>query len=398
LGEGARRGLLAVALWSMLAITADIGLARLGYGLVLPAIRADMAGSFAAFGFVATLHFVGYLLGSLAAPLILRRDTGARASATWAHVVVALTLAGSAVATTLPAFAVARTIMGFACGLGVAAVITGALGRALPRDRAAVSGYAWSGIAVGLFLSAPASPWLLGGPDRWREATMIVAAIALITAAGLWRAFSGGAAQAPSTGIAETPFRIADVRDPRRYLFLSLAYFGFGAAYTAYATFIVAALRTLHFSTLSIAIVWTALGVTALIGALSVGRIVAGRLGFIALALALGIAALGSLLATVPSTAAAIAGALGVGLGLASTPAIASAIARRRSSAATGAAAFVAITTIMSIGQVLGPVVAGAAADRFGPPVVPLVAFAIYAAGAVFALIDGVIERRAQPA
>ena len=388
----------AVALWSMLAITVDIGLARLGYGLVLPAIRAGMAGSFAAFGLVATLHFAGYLLGSLAAPLILRRDTGARASAAWSHAVVGLSLAASAVATTLPAFAVARTILGFACGLGVAAVITGALERALPRDRAAVSGYAWSGIAVGLFLSAPASPWLLGGPDRWREATVIVAALAVVTAAGLWRAFSGGVAQAASAAATETPFRIADLRDPRRYLFLALAYFGFGAAYTAYSTFIVAALRTLHFTTASIAVVWTALGVTALIGALSVGRIVAGRLGFIALALSLGIAALGSLLATVPSTAAAIAGALAIGLGLASTPAIASAIARRRSSAATGATAFVAITTIMSIGQVLGPLAAGAAADRFGPPVVPLVAFAIYAAGALFALFDGLVERRAAPA
>jgi hypothetical protein len=45
----------------------------------------------------------------------------------------------------------------------------------------------------------------------------------------------------------------------------------------------------------------------------------------------------------------------------------------------------------------LGPVVAGAAADRFGPAVVPLVAFAIYAAGAVAATIDGLLQRTPAP-
>ncbi|MDB5072017.1 MAG: hypothetical protein JWM87_3128, partial [Candidatus Eremiobacteraeota bacterium] len=79
---------------------------------------------------------------------------------------------------------------------------------------------------------------------------------------------------------------------------------------------------------------------------------------------------------------------------LAASPAIASALARSRSSAATGAAAFVAVTTIMSVGQILGPLAAGAAADRFGAAIVPLVAFAIYAVATVVALLDGVVQQR----
>jgi MFS family permease len=52
------------------------------------------------------------------------------------------------------------------------------------------------------------------------------------------------------------------------------------------------------------------------------------------------------------------------------------------------------VTTIMSVGQILGPLAAGAAADRFGATVVPLLAFAIYAVAAGVALLDGSVQHR----
>lgn len=384
----------AVVVWSMLAIAVDIGLARMGYGLVLPAIRGDISDTYAAFGFVATLHFAGYLLGSLAAPVVLRYDPTARASAAWSHALVAACLVASAFAVNLPQLAAARALMGFACGVGVAAVVTGALERVAPAARAGVSGRVWAGAAVGLILSAPATPWLLGGGGRWRLATLLVAALSAVVAAGLAAAFSALVPQRDAAAAPETPFRMRDLIDARRYLLLTIAYVGFGAAYTAYSTFIVAALRTVHLSTPQIALVWSAYGIAAFAGAMYVGRLVAGRFRLVAFALALGVAALGSLLGALPSVAAAIGGALGVGLGLAASPAIASALARSRSSAATGAAAFVAVTTIMSVGQILGPLAAGAAADRFGAAIVPLVAFAMYAVAAGVALMDGVVQQR----
>jgi predicted MFS family arabinose efflux permease len=378
----------------MLAIAVDIGLARMGYGLVLPAIRGDISDSYAAFGFVATLHFAGYLLGSLAAPVLLRYDPTARMSAAGSHALVAACLVASAFAISLPQLAAARALMGVACGVGVAAVVTGALERVAPQARAGVSGRIWAGAAVGLILSAPATPWLLAGAGRWRIATLLVAALSAVVAVGLAAAFSARVPDRDAPAVAETPFRLRDLLDAKRYLLLTIAYVGFGAAYTAYSTFIVAALRTQHLSTVQIALVWSAYGIAAFAGAMYVGRLVAGRFRLIAFALALGVAAVGSLLGALPSVAAAIVGALGVGLGLAASPAIASALARSRSSAATGAAAFVAVTTIMSVGQIVGPLAAGAAADRFGAAIVPLVAFAIYAAATGFALLDGSVQQR----
>jgi hypothetical protein len=41
---------------ALLAIGVDIGLARLGYGLLLPAIRADLGGSYGTYGLIGALH------------------------------------------------------------------------------------------------------------------------------------------------------------------------------------------------------------------------------------------------------------------------------------------------------------------------------------------------------
>ena len=55
--------LLAVA---MLAIGLDVGVARITYGVVLPAFARDLQLSLTAAGLLGTLHLIGYLLGTLA--------------------------------------------------------------------------------------------------------------------------------------------------------------------------------------------------------------------------------------------------------------------------------------------------------------------------------------------
>jgi predicted MFS family arabinose efflux permease len=377
----------------MLALAVDIGLARLGYGLVLPGIRADIAGSFAAFGAVATAHFAGYLGGSLLTPVLLRRDRSARTTATLAQIGVGLSLFVCAFASDIIQLGVLRAVLGFGCGVGVATVVTGALERVRPSARASISGSAWAGIGVAVLLSAPVTPWLLDGQTHWRFGTALAGVLAVLVALGINRAFRNPVVSGETETLRETPFRIADLLQPDRYLFLALTYFAFGAAYTAYTTFIVAAFHALRFSTASIALMWCVFGVATIVGALNVGKIV-GRYSRVAFSFSMLLAAFGSLIATVPTFLAATAGAAGVGLGLASSAAIASALARARSSASTGAAAFVAITTFMSVGQIIGPVAAGAAADAYGLAAVAWLAFAIYAVGALLGWIDGRLNAR----
>lgn len=390
---------------AILAIAVDLGLARLGFGLTLPAIRAELPGSFGTYGAIATWHFVGYLAGSLMAPAVLRRDFGGRRTAVVSHVFVALLLLGSALTHSLVALGALRALLGVACGLGIASVITGTLERVAAPRRSATSGIVWSGLAVGVILSAVAAPSLLAAHSDWRAATVVAAALASIAALLLWFSFASapprvaaiakGVSFEASFGVPdEAPFHPADILRPDRYLMLICSYFLFGVAYTAFATFFVAALRTSHASPTTIAYVWGIFGVAALAGGLCVGRLMAWRND--ALSIYMGAGAAGAAIASIGSPAANIAGAVAIGAGLAGTAAVATALARARSSAETSASAFVAVTAIFGGGQIVGPVVAGALADRFGPSAVTLFAASAYALGAAFGLVDARLARKVQ--
>src|SRR5258705_3892512 len=53
---------------AMLAIGLDIGVARITYGIALPAFARDLQLSLTAAGLLGTLHLIRYLLGTLASP------------------------------------------------------------------------------------------------------------------------------------------------------------------------------------------------------------------------------------------------------------------------------------------------------------------------------------------
>ncbi|HZO94210.1 MAG TPA: YbfB/YjiJ family MFS transporter [Candidatus Baltobacteraceae bacterium] len=393
-----------VIVWALVAMMVDIGIARLGYGLLLPAMRADLHGDYRSFGAVATLHFAGYLAGNLAGPFVLRRDPAARATSAWSHAAVAATLAASAATTSVLALGITRVLLGLATGVGVVSVFSATIERVAPERRGAVSGVIWSGLAIGLIVSALPAPWLLGVPGGWRAGTLGAAAIAGVAAIGLAvsmrarpvaRDVAGGATAALSAAPdAETPFVLRDLLRPHRFMLLALAYGGGGAAYTAYATFAVAALRDAGAGAGAISAVWIALGATGIAGALTVGALMRGPLRRWAFALCLGAGAVGCALSAFSGMAFAIAGALAVGLSFATLPAIATALARMRASARTGPAAFTAVTCVFGAGQIVGPYSAGVLADCAGPLAVGWLAAAYYAAGALFAVGDGIAQRK----
>ncbi len=382
--------------WAFLAMLVDIGLARFGYGLLLPQMRADLGGAYGVYGTIATLHFAGYLAGSLAGPFILRRDRGAGRTAAIAHLFVALGLAASAAASGVFMLGIARVVIGFAAGVGIVSVFSATMERVAPAQRGRISGIVWSGLAVGLLLSAIPTPWLLVLPGGWRIGTYAAAALGAVCAVGL--AISMRVAATPSGGTAraatwtEQPFVLRDLLDPRRFLLLAAAYGCGGAAYTAYATFAVAALRLRGMGGTEIAFVWAALGLTGVIGALAVGPLLASRLQRATFAFTFTTGTIGCALTALPSLSAAIGGALFAGLSMASMPAVATAFARARASTATGPAAFTAVTMVFGVGQIVGPYSGGLLADHSGPATVAWLACAFYAGGGVLAIFDGLLR------
>ena len=353
---------------------------------MLPAIRADLGGSYGVYGLVGALHLAGYLGGTLAAPVLLRERARIPRVIAVAHVVVALSVAASAAASGALSLLVARVVIGFASGIGVAAVVTEMLERVPVRRRGLASAVAWGGAGLALVVSAPAGAWALGDPSRWRIATLLCALPALVVAvlALLLRppepVTGGGAA-------GDTPFGWGDLLRARNAFFVA-AYASFGIAYIAYATFAVAAFAARGVPPPVVTAVWSALGLASVAGALAVVPVLAGRGARFSFMLPLATGALGCWISSWPGAAAPVAGAICVGIGLSATPAVASAFARMRSDASTAAVAFTAVTTVFGAGQLIGPLAAGVVADHIGLFAVPLFSAIVFTCGAACAAID----------
>ena len=69
-GQGLR-----VALVLSLAAAVSLGITRFAYGMLLPPMRADLGWTYTVAGAMNTANAVGYLLGALSAPWLMRRLT-----------------------------------------------------------------------------------------------------------------------------------------------------------------------------------------------------------------------------------------------------------------------------------------------------------------------------------
>ena len=54
-----------LVLWAACSLATILGFSRLSYGLLLPALRADLGGSYGVYGTHGTVNFVGSLYGSV---------------------------------------------------------------------------------------------------------------------------------------------------------------------------------------------------------------------------------------------------------------------------------------------------------------------------------------------
>lgn len=201
--------------------------------------------------------------------------------------------------------------------------------------------------------------------------------------------------EAPAADASATRFHAGAVLTPR-WAFLLAAYMLFGVGYIAYATFAGARMAAADAPALVTGAMWATFGAASIIGA-GLATVVLGmpRLKPTALALGLALAAIGAGLSAFESAAAALAGALLIGLSVASTPSIVSAQASDRSSAEDYPSAFSFATAALGVGQLVGPVAAGALADAFGTVAAPLFAAAIYGAATLAAVLDIATARNA---
>jgi predicted MFS family arabinose efflux permease len=378
--------------WAALAMAVDIGVARVTYGAVLPRLARDLGLTYTSAGILSSVNLAAYLIGTLAAPSLIR-VLGTREVAVWGHAAVAAGAIASGLAQEAGLLAVGRFLMGIGAGAGLVTLLVIVMERTAPALRTAASPIAWAGIGVGLILTGATLNFSLGHVGAWRYPFLVSAVAAAGIAIRLW--FEPAPVSAAASPSASTRAAAANWSP---WIALCGGYFMFGAGYIAYATFLGAKLSSGGSSVTTMAAAWIVLGVTSIVGcAVTVVALAKPAIKRAAFTAAMASGAVGSCLMVLDQPLYVFLAAAFVGLGLCSVPAVVTFYVRERTSAADFGRMLSIATIIMGIGQFIGPILAGALSDRFGTGVVGLLAGSAFGVGAVLAAYDGLVVQNPSP-
>ena len=363
--------LLGLALALSLATAVSLGVTRFAYALLLPPMRADLQWSYTLAGAMNTANALGYLLGALLTPGLLRRIGPGR-----------LLLAGSVLAslfmgltgffTGAAALLGQRVLAGMASALVFIAgsLLAARLGSLRPGRGGLLLGLYYAGTGLGITASALLVPVLLDAtadrPHGWAWAWWALAlACFAATAILVWpvRVLQRIASSGAASGQAGEAVRLRWWR----FAPALAGYAMFGVGYIGYMTFVIALLREAGEGALHITIFYALLGVAVIASS----RIWAGLLdraaGGQALAILSALLALATLLPAVTSAwpllllSGVLFGAVFLSL-VAST----TALVRHNLPASQWAAGISAFTTVFAVGQIAGPTIVGWIADGPG--------------------------------
>jgi predicted MFS family arabinose efflux permease len=366
-----------------LAAAVSLGIARFSYGLLVPAMRADLGWSWATAGAMNTVNAIGYLAGAMALPALLRRFD-ARALMLGGGLLAALALAAHGLVRSDVALYALRLVAGLgsagsfvgggllAARLAAHQTVARASGGTGPAPGVVLAGY-YGGTGLGIVASAlvvPPLPW----PAAWWA---LAAVCALATAFTAWGTATLHAP--PTSGAPKIAVRWA----PMGWMLAGYTMFGLG--YIGYMTFIVGLLREQGLAPALITSFFALLG----LGCVASSWLWAGLLqrwqGGGVLALLNGLLALATVLPVWSASAPAVfvSGLLFGGVFL-SVVAATTAFVRHNLPAAAWPGGIAAFTIVFAAGQVVGPTLVGRIADARGGLLAGLaVSAAVLALGAV---------------
>ena len=359
----------ALALALSLGAAVSLGITRFAYGLLLPAMRTDLGWSYALAGGMNTANALGYFVGALATPWLMRR---------WGPSV--LLWGGSALATVFMALSgffteaepllVQRLLAGVASALVFIAggLMAARLGARYPRHSGLLLGMYYGGTGLGIVLSALLVPWVLDATHLqshgWRWAWWGLAlACAVGSAVLVWPAqvMAQWGLPTPAPGSSSAQFQWRD------FGFGLAGYTLFGVGYIGYMTFVIALLRAQGSSALEVTVFYALLGVAVVASS----RIWAGLLDrhrngrpLATLNALLGVATVLPAL-TQWWPVVLVSGLLFGGVFL-SVVASTTALVRHNLPPTAWAAGISAFTTVFAAGQIVGPTVVGWIADGPG--------------------------------
>jgi predicted MFS family arabinose efflux permease len=358
-------------------IAVSFGMARYGYGLLLPEMAAELSISPSAAGVISSGTYASYLVAN-AAVVWLTNRRGPRAAIGLAAALAAGGMAIMAGAHATPVLAVGVLVGGAAAGLAFPPYADLVACRVRPGRR----DLAWSAVSSGTGWGvAIAGPIAITVGAHWRTAWIVCAALAAVTGtvAVLLTPASASSRQLCSPRLSWRWF----VCPRSRPLLISAALIGTGSA--VWWSFSVDALRDAGVAATPARIVYAVCGAAGILA--SASGTVFGRIGLrrgylvACIMLAASLAMLG---AEAAHLASALAAATLFGAFYNSVVA-AQGIWSSHVFADHPAVGLAGVNTALTLGTLAGPSIAGAAIGHLGFPVTLLVAAVVIAAALAFA-------------
>ena len=363
--------LLTLATALSLGAAVSLGITRFAYGLLLPTMRADLGWSYILAGAMNTLNALGYLMGALLTPWLLKRYKPV-ALLVAGSLLASVFMAGSGFFTDASSLLAQRLLAGVASALVFIAggLLAARLGALAPGRMGLLLGVYYGGTGLGITLSALLVPAMLqaatGVPHGWAWAWWALA-LACLLATGVL-AWVGRRLQLLTALGASAPQQAAQHLFKWRDFAPGLAgYMLFGMGYIGYMTFVVALLKEQGVAAQAVTAFYALLGVAVMLSS----RVWAGLLDRFKGGQALAI--LNALLgcATVlPALTAAwpwvlLSGVMFGGVFL-SVVASTTAMVRHNLPQSQWAAGISAFTIVFAAGQIVGPTAVGWIADGLG--------------------------------
>jgi predicted MFS family arabinose efflux permease len=262
-----------------LGAAVSLGITRFAYGLLLPPMRDDLLWSYTLAGGMNTANSVGYLIGALATPSLLRRWSPS-ILLMWGAVGASLFMALSGFFVAVWPLMAQRLLAGVASAVVFIAggLLAARLGARQTQRSGLLLGLYYGGTGIGIVLSALLVPvvlqWAQAQPHAWAWAWWCLALVCVLaTLVLVWPARVLGNWESANPTHAASAAAVPTFQ-PRRMGFALAGYTGFGVGYIGYMTFVIALLREQGASSSVITVFYAALGLAVVLGS----RIWAGLL------------------------------------------------------------------------------------------------------------------------
>jgi predicted MFS family arabinose efflux permease len=353
----------AVAMAGLVSLALAMGIGRFAFTPLLPMMLHDGAVTLAGGGALATMNYIGYLLGALLC-LVIRPDPVRMVRGALALTVV-LTLA-MALPGGMPAWLVWRTLAGIASALVMVYATAWCMQRLAELGQPTLGGLMFCGPGLGIVVTGLSASGMVAA--RW-HATSGWIAFAILGAAmlaGVWRVF--GSSSAPAQHADGRPGVAPPATPPldSQTWALTLAYGLAGFGYIITATFLPVIARQAMPGSIWVDLFWPILGGGVAVGAWLVTRIGMHHDNRRMMMLLYTMQAVGvGVVAVWPTVAGFALSSLLVGLPFTALVSFAMREARRLWGA--GAARLIGLmTAAYAIGQIAGPPLATALVARTG--------------------------------